>query len=92
MSEYLGLNRAVHGRIHDMTGSAEVVRAARGYWDRSDFLIASAARTNPVNDMFTVSRGHGEIAAAIDRGDTEAARRHAVEHILDACLRIRRPD
>jgi DNA-binding GntR family transcriptional regulator len=81
LTTYLDANRQFHDTIHSIARSPEAAQAARRYWDRSDFLIASV-RLPQMHD--TLSRSvseHRAIYAAIEAHDAEGAARLATEHV-----------
>jgi DNA-binding GntR family transcriptional regulator len=82
VAAYRRANREFHVLIARASGSRRLAEAIERLEEESDrvFNLGLAYR----NRGETVRLGHQRILAALIAGDTEAARRHAVEGILDA--------
>ncbi len=81
---YRTLNRRFHGAIHTMSRSVIVGATAGGFWDRSDFYIATASSGELVfaRRIADAHAEHEAILRAIEGGDTWAAHRKMEEHVL----------
>lgn len=81
---YRLLNQQFHGAVHAMAHSPLVASCAAGYWDRSDFYIATALGGGLVF-AHRIAEAHAEhetILAAIESGETEVANLMMERHIL----------
>ena len=81
---YRLLNQQFHGAVHAMAHSPLVASCAAGYWDRSDFYIATALGGGLVFAR-RVAQAHAEheaIVAAIEGGEPNVASAMMERHIL----------
>jgi DNA-binding GntR family transcriptional regulator len=81
---YRVLNQRFHGAVHAMAHSPLVASCAAGYWDRSDFYIATALGGGLVfaRRMKEAHAEHASILAAIEGGEAKLAREMMERHIL----------
>lgn len=81
---YRLLNRAFHSQIHSMSHSKIVSDIGASNWDRSDFFIAVASPGDLVfaRRIKIAHAEHGQILAAIAKGDAKGAAAAMGAHLL----------
>jgi len=81
---YRVLNQQFHGAVHAMAHSPLVASCAAGYWDRSDFYIATALGGGLVfaRRIAEAHAEHESILAAIEGGEAKIASEMMERHIL----------
>lgn len=79
---YRALNRELHLEIRKMARSAVVGEFIEGLRDLSDFFIAGEHGRTFQERLDSAHAEHEALIDAIDRGDSETARKVTVEHIL----------
>ena len=88
---YRALNRQFHSMIHAMCGTPIVESFGAAMYDRADFFINSSSPVSPFADSIPGRhREHEVIVAAIEAGDSEAARAAAAAHIFNTVALIQR--
>lgn len=88
---YRALNRQFHSMIHAMCATPIVESFGAAMYDRADFVINSSSPVSPFADTIPYRhREHAAIVAAIETGDSEAARIAASAHILETVTLIER--
>ncbi len=78
-------NEQLHDHINAMAGNPKLTSAIVDA--REHYFTARLARLFHADELAESHRGHGEIRAAIERGDAEAAEAASRRH-LDATMRI----
>jgi DNA-binding GntR family transcriptional regulator len=81
LSIYLAANRRFHETIHSLARSEEAADAARRYWERSDFLIASMNLSQMRETLTRSVEEHRAIFEAIKAGDGSRAGELATVHV-----------
>lgn len=76
-------NRTFHALIHGMARSPIMMESSRRLWDLSDFLISTFGVANAMAPVLgDRNHDHDRITAALERRDSDAARRAMEDHIL----------
>lgn len=82
VDRYITINRSFHGAVHEVAASPEIRAAAESYWDRSDFMLASARPPVWLDTASLAYEEHVEILGRIEAGDAPGARALVERHIL----------
>ena len=85
------LNHEFHGHIHNIARTPEIAKLAKGFWDRSDFHLATTPQSHIYAERLEIATDqHGDIIALIEDGDQKRAEKLMLNHVLgfrDAIIR-----
>ena len=81
--QYRLLNQELHGHIHSLARAPEIATLAKGFWDRTDFHLATAPHASIFADRLEIAdHEHGAIIRCIVKRDAKGAEKLMLEHIL----------